>query len=453
MLSDRGSPRQVLIVDDYRPIHEDFRKILGTNPLHERLDGLEYQLFGGAPATMSQASYQLHSAMQGQQAYEIVQARTSQGAPIELAFIDMRMPPGWDGMETIDHLWEVDPDIQMVICTAYSDYSWTEIAQHFGRRDNLLILRKPFDNVEVLQIAASLTEKRRLGDLVRRKCVEMETTIHQRGVELRTRASALRQRQKLESVGLIAAGVSQRCANAVNSVCDSLRQAIDVAHRDSKVAEFHDAALRGAEWAARWASQLEDFCRPKRLQRTSIDIGQVIRECAEMIQPFFDESVRFDLAHCEVGAIVAADRVSMQQVFVNLSTNARDAMPAGGVISVAVRRMRSMELATSSLSRCRGQALPDELVSICVSDTGHGIPAKLRDRIFEPFFTTKEFGSRSGLGLSTVNDIVREHDGWIEFESDTAKGTSFVIYLPAQADVADTSLRLLPADMVTGSAK
>jgi DNA-binding LytR/AlgR family response regulator len=100
-----------------------------------------------------------------------------------MAFVDMRMPPGWDGIETTLRIWELDPRVQIVICTAYSDRSWEDILGRLGRSDRLLILKKPFDNIEVLQLASALTEKWRLADVAERRVQDLETL-----VELRTEA-------------------------------------------------------------------------------------------------------------------------------------------------------------------------------------------------------------------------------------------------------------------------
>jgi diguanylate cyclase len=151
---------RVLIVDDNRAIHEDFRKILLGPELDENLQALDAMLFGdAAPAADGAAMFRLDSAYQGAEALALVQRSLSERAPYSVAFIDMRMPPGWDGLETIERLWAVDPDIQVVICSAYSDHDWHELVARLGRSDKLLILKKPFERIEVLQCAHALSAK------------------------------------------------------------------------------------------------------------------------------------------------------------------------------------------------------------------------------------------------------------------------------------------------------
>jgi PAS domain S-box-containing protein len=155
--------RRVLVIDDLQSIHDDFRKILLARASGD--DG-EPLLFG-LPRRTGGPRFKIDSAFQGQQGFEKVQLAIAEGRPYAVAFVDVRMPPGWDGIETAEKLWSVDPDLQIVICTAFSDYSWNEMVQRLGQSDRMLILRKPFENIEVLQMATSLTEKRYLLDQMR----------------------------------------------------------------------------------------------------------------------------------------------------------------------------------------------------------------------------------------------------------------------------------------------
>src|SRR6202035_2485147 len=129
--------RRILVIDDNRAIHEDFRKILAGTPERTDLDEAEARLLGTAPAASRAACevFDVESAYQGEEGWEMVRASVAAGNRYALAFVDMRMPPGWDGLEPITKIWEVDPHIQIVICTAYSDHSWEEIVQKLGNGD------------------------------------------------------------------------------------------------------------------------------------------------------------------------------------------------------------------------------------------------------------------------------------------------------------------------------
>ena len=137
------APR-ILIIDDNPDIHQVFTTIL-TSPENDGiLDDLEKSLFGdGAATSVCNHTYCIDHAYQGEEGLRKIMEAYSQGRPFMVAFVDMRMPPGWDGAETIERIWQEYQDLQIVICTAYSDYSWSDLFARFGGTDNLLINRKP----------------------------------------------------------------------------------------------------------------------------------------------------------------------------------------------------------------------------------------------------------------------------------------------------------------------
>jgi len=154
---DSQPNHRILIVDDNRAIQTDFRRVLGVSPT-AGLDQVEASLFG-TPSTPVPAAhcYELTFATQGSEAVEAVEAALLVNKPFALAFVDMRMPPGYDGLETITRLWKLDPHLNVAICTAYSDRSWDQIIGRLGQSDQLLIVKKPFDIAEVSQVAFVMT--------------------------------------------------------------------------------------------------------------------------------------------------------------------------------------------------------------------------------------------------------------------------------------------------------
>jgi diguanylate cyclase (GGDEF)-like protein len=175
--------RRILIVDDTTSIHQDFRKILCADADGEpSLDTLEQTLFG--TTTVARQAFILDSAYQGQEALDLVNRALAANAPYAMAFIDMRMPPGWDGLQTIEQLWNVDPNLQIALCTAYSDYSFEAIEARLKYNDQLLILKKPFDHLEIRQMASALTWKWQLAQDAALKVIGLERTIEERVQEL-----------------------------------------------------------------------------------------------------------------------------------------------------------------------------------------------------------------------------------------------------------------------------
>jgi len=150
----------ILVIDDNQSIHEDFRKILGTAAAgSSKLDDFEASFFGETETEEEQTAYEIDSAFQGQDGLNLVRRALQENRPYPLAFVDMRMPPGWDGLETISRIWDEYPDLQVVICTAYSDYTPEEMKRKLGKSEQLVILKKPFDCGEVLKLAKTLMEK------------------------------------------------------------------------------------------------------------------------------------------------------------------------------------------------------------------------------------------------------------------------------------------------------
>ena len=185
-MSDTPAPTRILIIDDNRSIHEDFEKILAWADEGSSLDALETAVFGAAASMrVGRPTYRLTSAFQGQQGLECVRQALAEGDPFAVAFVDVRMPPGWDGIETVNHLWQADPHLQIVICTAFSDYSWDEIRLRLRQIENFLILKKPFDIIEVRQLACSLTEKWLLARELRGRMSSLEQMVEDRTSRLR----------------------------------------------------------------------------------------------------------------------------------------------------------------------------------------------------------------------------------------------------------------------------
>jgi predicted signal transduction protein with EAL and GGDEF domain/DNA-binding NarL/FixJ family response regulator len=207
--------RRILIVDDNRAIHEDFRKILeGNGTARGELDGLHAELFGVAETSSSEA-FELSSAYQGQEAIDMVRLARERGKPYALLFVDVRMPPGLDGIETAARLLEEDPDVGIVICSAYSDHSWEEMQQAFGKTDRVLILKKPFDTVEVRQLAHALQRRWELTQLAALRVEDLTAVIDAQTHDLKAANAALKREAELREDALRRLGESNERIRAL----------------------------------------------------------------------------------------------------------------------------------------------------------------------------------------------------------------------------------------------
>jgi diguanylate cyclase (GGDEF)-like protein/PAS domain S-box-containing protein len=181
-MTSQNSYFRILIVDDNESIHDDLKKILLPRAIDSELAADEALLFGATVATG--VIFEIDSAFQGQEGLERVQQAQAEDRPYALAFVDVRMPPGWDGVETIGHLWRVDPKLQIVICTAHSDYNWNDISQRLGVSDNFVVLKKPFDIIEVSQLAHAMTAKWASMQQASLRMEELDRLVERRTSEL-----------------------------------------------------------------------------------------------------------------------------------------------------------------------------------------------------------------------------------------------------------------------------
>src|SRR5689334_21948134 len=186
---------RILLVDDNEAIHSDLKKILLPPERGADLIDDEALLFGKSVAP--KVRFCIDSAFQGQDGLASVVQAQAEDQPFALAFIDIRMPPGWDGIETIARLWQHDPDLQIVICTAYSDYNWRDIELKLGLSHNLVILKKPFDPIEVLQLAHALTAKWASSRQARVRMEELDKLVEERTTQLHGVIKELKEAKEL----------------------------------------------------------------------------------------------------------------------------------------------------------------------------------------------------------------------------------------------------------------
>jgi len=466
------SAHRILIVDDNEAIHEDFRKILApSRPDSTVLDELERKLFDEPTgAKPSQAKFELASALQGKDACDLVAAAYAAGAPFALAFVDMRMPPGWDGLETIEQLWKIDPDLQIVVCSAYSDHSWNDFRTRLGDRDGWLVLKKPIETIEVLQCAHALTTKWELARRARVHVDELEAAVRVRTQELqqahdriaaqmleRTQIETeLRLAQKLEAVGQLASGIAHEINTPLQYVGDNLsflrEVTVDLVTMIQKMLASADELSGGAaaplHRMLQRHSELADFAYLAAEIPTSLDsiehgvarVSKIVRAMKELTHPGSREAMATDLnraisnalevtantyrfvadVHTDLADVppVTCYLGEINQVFLSLIVNAAHAME--------VRRREGKRGSLSVSTRVEG----DEVI-VAFADTGCGIAEADRERVFDAFFTTKEVGRGTGQGLAIARAIVVDrHGGSLTFDSKPGVGTTFFVRIP-----------------------
>jgi len=251
----------------------------------------------------------------------------------------------------------------------------------------------------------------------------------------------LRQSQKMEAVGQLAGGVAHDFNNLLLAILGYTELAIERLEPSSGVHEELEQVRTAAEKAASLIRQLLAFSRRQMLEPVNLDLNEVIANLVKMIQRIIGEHIMLDIVPGHRLDTIRADCVQIEQVLMNLCVNARDAMPNGGRIIIETENVLLDEV----FCRRHDGSQPGPHVLVSVTDTGSGMDEATRGRIFEPFFSTKEVGKGSGLGLATVYGIVKQHDGYIDVDSERGKGTTFRIFLPAIEKAPE-----LAEDQVTG---
>ena len=223
--------RRILVIDDVRTIQDDFRKILGPPDAAGAARAVaEGRIFG----TRHRAGFEIDAASQGEEGLEMLQRSLADGRPYAMAFVDMRMPPGWDGIETTKRLWQACPELQIVICTAFADCSWDDALTGLEPQDRLLILKKPFDPVEVQQMAGTLTEKWRLRKESELKLAALEKAVSRRTCDL--------EESQLASLNMMEDAVRSR-AEAELALADLRRSVAEREKTEAKLVLLNTAMM------------------------------------------------------------------------------------------------------------------------------------------------------------------------------------------------------------------
>ncbi|MFB3778417.1 MAG: ATP-binding protein [Bryobacteraceae bacterium] len=451
-----GEPnRRILIVDDNRAIHEDLRKILvGEVRLGSELQEDERLLFDVAPVSISE--FELDSAYQGHEALAMLERSIAAGQPYALAFVDVRMPPGWDGVETISRLWGVDPDLQVVICTAHSDYSWSDILRRLGSSDNLVVLKKPFDNIEAVQLAHSLTRKWLMTRQARMRMDELNRMVEQRTAELQKANLELeRQRARLEQE--VAArtadlreanrslGIAKTQAEEANraksaflaSMSHELRTPLNAIIGYSELMA-EDAEARGQPEVVSDLGKIRtagtqllmlindvlDISKIEagrmELHVESFNPRQLIEDTLATVAPMAKKNRNRLVVKCELAEReLVTDRGRLRQVLLNLLGNA----------------CKFTENGTVTLEVLGSPGEAGGWTHWHVHDTGIGIHPEQVDRLFVPFSQVDPAIARAhsgtGLGLAISQRLCQLMGGSITVSSEPGKGSTFSAHIPA----------------------
>ncbi len=411
-------------MDDQESIHDDFRKILGGRPWGEALDEIEAFLFDVPASAEEVECFEVDSAHQGAEGLARVQQSLQEGRPYALAFVDVRMPPGWDGIETIEHVWKADQRIQIVICTAYSDYSVSEIVERLGKSDQLLILKKPFDVAEATLLAITLTRKWQLARQAEAKLEELQGLVAERTSELQQINA------ELEAAKSAAEAANRSKSEFLANISHEIRTPMtaivgftDVLAENLQQPEQLEAAAtvkRNAEYLLEIIADVLDLSKIEagklKVESTACSPWQIVGDVASLMKVRADaRNLALNIEHRgPIPETIRTDPTRLRQILINLVGNAIKFTERGSV-SVVVRLLP-------------GEA-EERKLCFDVIDTGMGIEQKHLGKLFKPFSQLDTSTTRkvqgTGLGLVISRRLAEILGGTISVDSTLGKGSTF----------------------------
>ena len=439
------SKPRILLVDDNAEIHEDFKKMLlsSLRKKNRETKDLEWDLFGAAAgnADVIAPSYEIDDAFQGEEAIAMVDRAQEEGRPYALAFMDVRMPPGIDGIITTERLWIKYPYLEVVICTAYSDYSWDQMLQKLGHTDHLLFIKKPFDGVAVKQIALALTTKWELARKDREHLKHLESEVERRTAEIRTMLENLSiLKDKAETAtrakSEFLSNMSHEIRTPMNAVIGFSELLKSTALTDHQK-DYVETICTSGEHLLALINDILDISKIESrkivLEEIDFDLEYLISSILKILrQRIYGKTIDLNLLYPgNVPHHFKGDPTRLRQIFVNMVGNSIKFTDQGEVTVIV------------GLDGSEKTAADDRVtLQISVKDTGIGIPLDKQKAIFEAFTQvdssiTRKYGG-SGLGLTITKSLIGMMGGAISVQSEPGKGAEFTFTLrlkPGQAIV------------------
>ncbi|WP_234990714.1 hybrid sensor histidine kinase/response regulator [Paucidesulfovibrio gracilis] len=424
---------RLLAVDDEPGMLTLYRDILG---LSEGAAQDMADMLNGAPGPLPNGpQFQLDLFDDGREAVAAARQALREEKPYAVALVDVRLHSGPDGIWTAEHLRETDPDMEIVMVTAYADVTLEELNRRVPPPGKLLYLQKPFRAQELRQLAISLCNKWSTEQELHKLNSTLAQRVERRIGLQKQLEEQLRQAQKMEALGTLAGGIAHDFNNILGVIMgysELIRETLPDDGNRRRVQEI----LRAGRRARDLINQILNFSRQGPQERKPLKLAPLIKEAMKLLRPSFPETVKVRLNMNASDDLALADPTQFHQIILNLCSNAAQAMGENG-------GQLTLGLADAGPDAPARLHDPRWYLHLSISDNGPGMDAATRARVFEPFFTTKPPDQGTGLGLSVVHGIVKSHEGVVLLESEPGLGTTFHVYLPrARAEAAAPQVAL-----------
>lgn len=444
---------RILIVDDNPTIREDFRKILSPSDNgRSNLAAIEAEIFGeDTGAREVRPDFQLAFAAQGEAAAQLVSTALEQGCPFSVAIVDIRMPPGIDGVQTVKHLWRMQSDLQIVLCTAYSEYSWEQIVRELGISHRLVVLKKPFDPIEVMQLCHAMTNKWSTEREMALRQLDLQSKLvttsqraekvcgelHSERKERMRMSHEQSEAEVMDTMSGLAAGIAHDFNNALTVIQGHISAALMDPNYAASMEMPLEQVLQATQRASNLSRQLMALTSEADTptEMSVINLIPLVEQQVGMIQRAMKDRVKVEVQHQDAEAFVMAADTHIHRLVNALCIRARELMARGGHLGITISRHNIETQAAATAMHESAQ--PGSYCMLQFDDNSLAAQgSEGADNLVWQEITQENEATRVQLARS----LARKMGGWITTDAFEGVGCRNTVYLPL-ADPKSQNLR------------